>query len=160
MPYQDIFDSKVYQLSETVSDKAWAVMMAWREFAREAFGKQFVAAADSIGANIAESAGRYYPLDGIRFLHYSRGSVRETQHCIKRAFTRKLVSAEWYQEVGAVLKEILFSLNAYIKFQRTRKVTTPSKQVKDGTTIYEVGPIEDIPDDNDTDSIPWPASDH
>jgi len=79
MAYQDIEDSRMYQRAERVADAVWDMVIAWEPFVRDAIGKQLAAAVDSIGANIAESAGRFYPNDVIRFLHYARGSLRETR---------------------------------------------------------------------------------
>ena len=48
----------VYKLAERLSDEAWAVVIGWDYFPKDTVGKQFVRAADSIGANIAEGSGR------------------------------------------------------------------------------------------------------
>jgi four helix bundle protein len=48
----------VYQLAEQLADLIWDMVMAWSNFARDTVGKQVVRAADSIGANISEGAGR------------------------------------------------------------------------------------------------------
>ena len=49
---------RVYQLSETLSDQIWWIVLKWNVFARDTVGKQLVKAADSVGANIAEGTGR------------------------------------------------------------------------------------------------------
>jgi four helix bundle protein len=158
MPYQDIFDSRIYKQAEQVSDMVWEVANTWSPFARETIGKQFVTAADSIGANIAESAGRFYPLDVIRFLHIARGSVRETQHWSKRALQRTLVTTTWHDTLAKLLQDILLSLNSYIKFQRSRIMTTPKstkaspKQTKERKAVY----ITTEQESSDTDILSWP----
>lgn len=60
MAYQDIEDSQMYQRTErAAADCVWDVVMEWNQFARDTVGKQLVRSVDSVGANIAEGAGRY-----------------------------------------------------------------------------------------------------
>ena len=47
-------------------------------------------AADSVGANIAEGAGRYGPADHRRLLFIARGSACELEHWLERAHARTL----------------------------------------------------------------------
>jgi len=54
------------------------VVLGWNNFARDTVGKQLVRSADSVGANIAEGAGRGRFLDNRRFVRMSRGSLNET----------------------------------------------------------------------------------
>jgi four helix bundle protein len=49
-----------------------------------------VRAADSVGANVAEAAGRRTDAEKRRFLIVARGSVLELQHWLDRAKTRGL----------------------------------------------------------------------
>jgi four helix bundle protein len=53
-------DLEVYNLAEQFGDQVW-FMVAKREFfAKDTVGKQFVRAADSIAANIAQGFARYH----------------------------------------------------------------------------------------------------
>jgi four helix bundle protein len=56
-----------YQLAFTFSNKVWKEVVKWDYFAKDTVGKQFVKAADSISANIAEGFGRYSKKDKVRF---------------------------------------------------------------------------------------------
>jgi four helix bundle protein len=56
-----------YQLAFTSSNKVWKEVVKWDYFAKDTVGKQFVKAADSISANIAEGFGRYSKKDKVRF---------------------------------------------------------------------------------------------
>ncbi|MBL7064278.1 MAG: four helix bundle protein [Anaerolineae bacterium] len=56
--YQELEEIEVYQLAVAVGDCLWEIVSSWSYFARDTVGKQMVRAADSIGANIAESYGR------------------------------------------------------------------------------------------------------
>lgn len=49
---------EVYQLSEDLADKVWEIVVVWESFPKNTVGHQLVRAADSIGANIAEGAGK------------------------------------------------------------------------------------------------------
>ena len=71
---------RVYQLAERLADAIWDIVSEWRPFSKDTVGKQVVRAADSIGANIAEGAGRGTYQDNRRFVRTARGSLNETQH--------------------------------------------------------------------------------
>ena len=125
MGYQDIEESRLYQRAEKVGDQVWDLVIEWESFARDTVGNQLARAADSIGANIAESAGRYSPGDVIRFLHFARGSLRETRFWLKRANKRQLITNDTFNSLFAELTTLSLELNNYIKYQRTRTVKEP-----------------------------------
>lgn len=64
-----------YQLSFAFSNEIWKEVINWDDFAKDTVGKQFVGAADSISANIAEGFGRYSKKDKVRFYRISMGSL-------------------------------------------------------------------------------------
>ena len=125
MGYQDIEDSRMYRRAEQIADRVWDVVIQWDLFAKDTVGKQLCRATDSIGANVAESAGRYSPKDVIRFLHYARGSLRETRFWLKRAKQRQLIAAESFNQLMSELNRLGAEINSYIKFQRTRQIKEP-----------------------------------
>ena len=88
MAKSDFENLKVYKLSEVLADEIWDVVMGWDRFARDNVGGQIVRAADSIGANIAEGSGRGSFQDNRRFIRMARGSLKETQHFLRRAYKR------------------------------------------------------------------------
>jgi len=61
MAKTDFESLQVYRLSEELADKIWTAVRSRDAFAGEMVGKQMVRAGDSIGANIAEGAGRGGP---------------------------------------------------------------------------------------------------
>jgi four helix bundle protein len=74
-----------------------------------------VRAADSIGANIAEGSGRGTHSGNQRFVRIARGSLNESQHWLRRAYLRKLLTREQVTNIKTVLDELAPSLNAYLR---------------------------------------------
>jgi four helix bundle protein len=72
---------RVYQLSEQLADKVWDIVLSWDNFAK-----------DTVGKHIAEGEGRRSFQDNRRFCKIARGSLQETQHWLKRAFKRNLLT--------------------------------------------------------------------
>jgi len=106
---------KVYQLSEALADEIWCVVLGWDRFARDTVGTQIVRAADSIGANIAEGSGRGSFQDNRRFIRIARGSLKETQHFLRRAYTRKLLDDTQVSQIKPLVDNLAPMLNGYLK---------------------------------------------
>ena len=106
---------QVYKLAEKLADEVWAVVTGWEEFAKATVGRQIVRAVDSIGANIAEGAGRGSFQDNRRFVKIARGSLNETKHWLRRAYRRGLLSAEHVKRIRPIIDELAPKLNAYLR---------------------------------------------
>lgn len=106
---------QVYQLSERLADEIWRVAGGWNRFAQDTIGKQIVRSADSVGANIAEGCGRGSFKDNKRFVRTARGSLNETQHWLRRAFVRNLLTPEQVASIKPLVDELAPKLNAYLK---------------------------------------------
>jgi four helix bundle protein len=74
-----------------------------------------VRCADSIGANIAEGTGRYNFQDNRRFVKTARGSLNETQHFLRRAFKRNLLTAADVKKIKPLVDNLAPQLNSYLK---------------------------------------------
>jgi four helix bundle protein len=74
-----------------------------------------VKAADSIGANIAEGTGRGSFQDNRRFVRTARGSLYETRHWLRRAYTRDLLTSEQVEIMKPLVDNLAPMLNAYLK---------------------------------------------
>src|SRR5437660_1577023 len=105
----------VYRPSERLADRIWDLVATWDNFARDTVGRQIVRAADSVGANIAEGSGRYNFQDNRRFVRIARGSLYETHHWLRRAFSRELLTGAQIDQIRPLLQELRPRLNAYLK---------------------------------------------
>ena len=105
---------RVYQLSEELADRIWSIVLGWNILARDTVGKQLVRAADSIGANIAEGTGRGTFVDNRRFVRIAPGSLNETQHWLRRAYKRQLLSSTQISKIKPLIDELAPKLNAYL----------------------------------------------
>src|SRR5262245_51716558 len=106
---------RVYQLAERLADEILTVAMEWNQFAQDTVGKQMVRSADSIGANIAEGTGKGSFKDNRRFVRTARGSLNETQHWLRRAYVRKLLTPNQVTIIKPIIDELAPTLNAYLK---------------------------------------------
>lgn len=108
-------DLEIYQLALEIGEYVWKLVDKWESFPKRTVGGQFVEAADSISANIAEGYGRYFYKDRKQFCYYSRGSLMETKAWVTKAINRKLISNEEFDIIIEKLKTLHFKLNTYIK---------------------------------------------
>jgi four helix bundle protein len=106
---------RVYKLSEELADEIWKIVSRWDAFAKDTVGKQIVRSADSIGANIAEGTGRHNFQDNRRFVKIARGSLNETQHFLRRAFKRSLLTPADVKKLKPVVDNLAPQLNSYLK---------------------------------------------
>jgi len=105
---------RVYQLAEEIGDRAWEMVVKWNRLSQDTGGKQLINAADSIGANIAEGAGRGSYAENRRFAKIARGSLFEVKHWLRRAYKRKLLSEMEVGRFRELIEELTPKLSAYI----------------------------------------------
>jgi four helix bundle protein len=114
MSSQRFQDLRVYQLAEKLADELWQIVGKWDFFAKDTVGKQIVRSADSIGANLAEGSGRGSFLDNKRFIKIARGSLYETQHWLRRADNRDLLTKEQSNNLKSIVDNLAPQLNSYL----------------------------------------------
>jgi four helix bundle protein len=106
---------EVYRLSENLADYFWDLVVGWENFANFSVGSKLVRAADSIGCNIAEGAGRGSFKDNRRFVKIARGSLNETKHLLRRAYRRRLLAESDVAQLKPLMDELAPRLNAYLR---------------------------------------------
>ncbi len=110
----DLDELRIYQISMDFAEEVWNIVIGWDWFAKQTIGRQWVEAADSVGANISEGFGRYHFKDSKNFLYYSRGSLSESKTWLTKAYNRKLISPEEFSALSADIRDIGIKLNNYI----------------------------------------------
>jgi four helix bundle protein len=108
-------DFKAYNRAMDLGEAVWSIVALWNFFEKDTVGKQFVKAADSIAANLAEGLGRYHYKETKNFSYYSRGSLFETKTWLTKAMNRNLVSKEQHATLILELDVIGKMINGYIK---------------------------------------------
>ncbi len=107
-----------YKIANDLSDYVWNIVDKWDYFAKKTVGDQFVRAVDSVGANIAESYGRYFFNDSILFLYYSRGSCFESTFWAKKALERGLITNEQSSVINDYLTRLPKEINTLVKIKK------------------------------------------
>jgi four helix bundle protein len=149
----ELEDLRILQAVEFVSDSVWKQVVQWDEFARDVVGKQLARAVDSVGANIAESYGRFHYGEKLQFLYYSRGSLFESKYWLNRAQLRGLMQAEQAKDYAARLSDVARQLNTFasnLKSQR-KETKTQMKSVSESQPDYLIAQSTTIFTDTELD---------
>ena len=128
-------DLRILQDIEEVADSVWHVVAVWENFERDTIGKQLVRAVDSIGANVAESYGRFHYGEKLQFLYYGRGSLFETKYWLNRSYARQLIDKKQHQQYAQQLNIIGRQLNNFAS--SLKKQRESNKIIKEPQLIYE-----------------------
>jgi len=135
MSYESLEDTEVFRLAERICDRFYELVRDWERFDKRTSGEQLVRAADSIGANIAESYGRFGYGERLQFLYYARGSLYETKYWVRRAKERKLLPEETTTKALLALDNLAVKLNAYIRYRREQRSAGKKSNTKLSETI-------------------------
>jgi four helix bundle protein len=128
-------DLQMLKSAEMVADSIWKRVIQWDDFAKDVVGKQITRSSDSIGANIAESFGRYNFGEKLQFL-YSRGSLFETKYWLNRTQTRGLMEANEVQEYVGNLTVLARQLNTFASGLKTVRAETKMPAVRESAPEY------------------------
>jgi four helix bundle protein len=136
----ELEDLRILKVAEEIADAVWKRVVVWDEFAKDVVGKQMARAIDSIGANIAESYGRFNYGEKLQFLYYSRGSLFETKYWLNRAFVRELMQAEEIKAYASQLSEVARQLNTFANSLKSQKSENKaqSKSIREPRADYVV----------------------
>jgi four helix bundle protein len=140
-------DLRVLKSAEEIADSLWKIVVQWDEFARDVVGKQMARSADSVGANIAESFGRFNFGEKLQFLYYSRGSIFETKYWLNRTQIRGLMNSDEAKEYVNRLTELARQLNTFAGSLKTVRAEQKSKPttVREDQAEYVTSGQDDIP---------------
>jgi four helix bundle protein len=136
----ELEDLKILQNAENIADAVWKRVVQWDQFAKDVVGKQITRAVDSVGANIAESYGRFNYGEKLQFLYYSRGSLFEAKYWLNRALARELMRADEVKAYAVRLSDVARQLNTFASSLKSqRKDAKPqSKSMREPTAQYIV----------------------
>ena len=129
-------DLQVLKAAEAIADSIWKRVAQWDDFAKDVVGKQITRSADSIGANIAESFGRYSFGEKLQFLYYSRGSLFETKYWLNRTQARGLMDSNEVQEYVEGLTALARQLNTFASGLKTVRAETKKPTIRESTPEY------------------------
>ena len=140
-------DLRVLKSAEEIADSIWKIVVQWDEFAKDVVGKQIARSADSVGANIAESFGRFNFGEKLQFLYYSRGSIFETKYWLNRTRIRGLMKPEKVDEYVNHLTDLARQLNTFAGGLKTVRAEQKSKlsSVRESQAEYLTITLEDMP---------------
>ena len=119
--YLKLNDIDAYKVNYHLSNYIWNIIVKWEHFPKHTIGIQFVTAADSISANIAEGYGRFHYLDNIKFCRDARGSLNETLDHLTVAFDEKYINEERLIQLNQQFEKVLKLLNGYIGYLKQQK---------------------------------------
>jgi len=136
----ELEDLRILKTAEEIADAVWKQVVEWDKFARDVVGKQLAAAVDSIGANIAESYGRFNYGEKLQFLYYSRGSLFETKYWLNRALARELMREKEVNNFAARLSEVARQLNTFANSLKSQRKDSKlqSKSIREPGAGYVI----------------------
>ena len=114
--YLQLNNIEAYRISFRLSNYVWMIVVEWDYFSKNALGRQFTRAVDSISANIAEGFGRFTKKDKICFYRYSYGSLKEALDWNQKAKIRGLLIEDRYNHIFSELQKLPKSIHQLIKF--------------------------------------------
>lgn len=103
---------EIYQLSRKLSSIAWRIYSRLSYQDKKVWGDQMLESVDSVGANIAESYGRFHYLEKVRFYFIARATLSEGKdHWLDLGFERELVAQIEWDEICNIHQPLQIKLN-------------------------------------------------
>ena len=118
---------EVWKLAMQLGELVYKIVQQWEYFDKRGLGQQWTGSTDSVGNNIAEGYGRYYFSENRKFCFYARGSLYESKTQCMKAFSRKLVTEESYNELYSRYETLSKKLNNYIKYIEKQSQKNPKR---------------------------------
>jgi len=105
---------RIWQDSCELIVSVYSLVDTFPKTERYGLSSQLGRSVNSVGANIAESCGRYHFKDRAKFLYNARGSLFETSHHLNIACKLKYISQEELAAEELKIKDLNIRLNNYI----------------------------------------------
>jgi len=140
-------DLRILKTAEEIADSIWKTVVQWDKFAKDVVGIQMARSADSVGANLAESYGRFNFGEKLQLLYYSRGSIFETKYWLNRTSVRDLMESDVVEEYVNQLTELARKLNSFasgLKNVRSEQKKKPGTVHQDQTEYLTTTASEEI----------------
>jgi four helix bundle protein len=99
-------DLDAFRRAAVLADEIHRHVRIWPQLDQRSLGAQLTRAADSVGANIAESSGRWSKAERRRFLINARGSLYEVEYWSDRAIARSLPLPEMAGRLDAIARPL------------------------------------------------------
>lgn len=114
MQLKSVEDLEVYRLSNQLTVKIYKTSSTFPKEERFGIVDQLRRAAASIGANIAESFGRYHRKDKVNFLYHARGSLLEVQHFCRLSCDLGFLKTSELEDLEKQIRNLSVKPNNYI----------------------------------------------
>jgi four helix bundle protein len=111
----ELTDLEVYRLAKEIAQDAWSIYDRMDYHSKKILGDQFIEAADSVAANIAEGFGRSHYADKNKFNYNARGSLQEFKHWLDTLHQRNFISQEILESMSKKIVLLSIKLNNFIR---------------------------------------------
>jgi len=112
--YIELKELEIYQKAREISKIAWEIYKGLNYEEKKIFGDRFICSNDSIGANIAESYGRFHYLERIKFCYNARGSLKESINWTELMIERIIKDQDLLTKLHNLLLEEEIKIKNYI----------------------------------------------
>lgn len=104
----------IWKLSVKLTVRVYKLINDFPSSEKFGLASQLSRSVNSIGANIAESSGRFHKKDKINFLYHSRGSLVETEHHLFVAKELGFISDKEMMSIAREIQILSVKLNNFI----------------------------------------------
>ena len=104
---------KAWEYAHKFVLRVYAIVNTFPEFEKYALQSQFLRAAVSIPANIAEGYKKLGRADKLRFMNIAQGSLEECRYYIILSADLQYITKEEYNELNDLIEKASWFLNAY-----------------------------------------------
>ncbi len=107
-------DLEIYNLANKLTIDIYKITSGFPKEERFGIVDQLRRASSSIGANIAESFGRYHRKDKVNFLYHARGSLIECQHFCLLSYKLHFLKSDELEDLKKQIRNLGVKINNYI----------------------------------------------